>query len=277
MPGDFSIGKSPLFLQVTEHVFVLTAKENCRMQILISIDDTDNLDSPGTGALASQIANDLEGNGWGRCGFITRHQMLVHPDIPYTSHNSAMCFPAEIGEDCLEKVIGYSADFLVRESAAGSDPGLCVVVIDSLAESGELIRFGQSAKVSVLTKEAAYELARRTGTHLSEHGGTGHGVIGALAGAGLRLSGNDGRLKGQLRFAEHESIVSVAALCARDDVDVVRAMDGNSVANHDMVRLGDKVKTVLLDGQSVLLVVAADGAADGARWQTCSRQMLKRH
>lgn len=247
------------------------------MHILISIDDTDNLDSPGTGALASRIAADLEGNGWGKSGFVTRHQLLVHPDIPYTSHNSAMCFPAEIREECLEEVTGYCADFLVRESAPGSDPGLCVVVVDRLAESDELIRFGRSAKVAVLTKEAAYELARRSGTHLSEHGGTGHGVIGALAGAGLRLGGNDGRLKGQLDFAGHERIVSAAALRARMDVDDVRTLDGGAVANPDMVRLGDKVKTVLLDGLSVLLVVAADGAADGARWQTCSRQLLKKH
>ncbi len=106
------------------------------MQILISIDDTDNLESPGTGALASQIAADLESNGWGKSSFITRHQLLVHPDIPYTSHNSAMCFSAEIEADCLEQVISHSAGFLARESAEGSDPGLCVAVIDRLPESG---------------------------------------------------------------------------------------------------------------------------------------------
>ena len=154
------------------------------MQILISIDDTDNLESPGTGALASRIAADLESNGWGKSSFVTRHQLLVHPDIPYTSHNSAMCFSAEIEADCLEQVISHSAGFLARESAAGSDPGLCIAVIDRLPESDELIRFGRSAKASVLTKESAYELARRVGIHLSEHGGTGQGVIGALAGAG---------------------------------------------------------------------------------------------
>ncbi len=102
-------------------------------------------------------------------------------------------------------------------------------------------------------------------------------MIGALAGAGLRLGGNDGRLKGQLDFAVPGGVVSVAALRARDDVDEVRALDGSSVANEDMVRLGEKVKTVLLDGKSVLLVVATDGTADGARWQTCSRQQLKKY
>lgn len=246
------------------------------MQILVSIDDTDNLDSPGTGALASGIAADLENNGWGKSSFVTRHQLLVHPDIPYTSHNSAMCFSAEIEDECLDQVISHSARFLARESAAGSDPGLCVVVINHLLESDELIRFGRAAKETVLTMKSAYELARRTGVHLSEHGGTGQGVIGALAGAGLRLGGNDGRLKGQLAFAVPGGIVSVAALCARDDVDEVRALDGGSVTKGDMVRLGDKVKTVLLDGKAVLLVVPVDGTTDGTRWHTCSRQQLKK-
>ncbi len=247
------------------------------MQILISIDDTDNLESPGTGVLASRIAADLESNGWGKSSFVTRHQLLVHPDVPYTSHNSAMCFSAEIKENCLENVIRYSSEFLVKESAAGSDPGLCVADISGLLNSGELIGFGRSAKESVLTKEAAYELARRSGIHLSEHGGTGHGVIGALAGVGLRLGGNDGRLRGQLVFTETGGLVSVAALRGRADVDEVRALDGSAVTNRDIVRVGEKVKTVLLDGHSVLLVVAADGMTNGVRWQTCTRQLLKKY
>ncbi|MDD2852790.1 MAG: hypothetical protein PHY09_12945 [Desulfuromonadaceae bacterium] len=247
------------------------------MQILIGIDDTDNLDSPGTGALASQIATDLDSNGWGKSSFITRHQLLVHPDIPYTSHNSSMCFRADIKDECLEQVIGHAAGFLARESAEGSDPGLCVVVVDQLTEPSELMTYGRLAKESVLTKESAYELARLSNIHLSEHGGTGQGVIGALAGAGLRLGGNDGRLKGQLYIGEPGSIVSVVSLVARDDIDEVQSLDGGAVENRDMVRLGEKMKTVLLGGKAVLLVVATCGAPDEARWQTCSRQQLKRY
>jgi hypothetical protein len=247
------------------------------MRILISIDDTDNLESPGTGALASQIADDLESNGWGKSSYVTRHQLLVHPDIPYTSHNSSMCFSADIGEEYLDRVITYAANFLERESAPGSDPGLCVVVLDRLPDSAQLISFGKSAKESVLSKESAYERAQQLGLHLSEHGGTGQGVIGALAGAGLRLGGNDGRLKGQLYFGAPGAIVSVAALACHDTVDEVRSLDGSSLSDRDMVRLGEKVKTVLLDGHSVLLVVPNEGVLDGPRYQTCSRQLLKRY
>ncbi len=247
------------------------------MQILISIDDTDNLESRGTGALASELAREVEEKGWGVTRFITRHQLLVHPDIPYTSHNSSMCFAAEIDETRLESIIQHAAAFLSRESAPGSDPGLCVAAVDRLTAPRELIAFGQRAKQAVLTKGEAYAAARELGVHLSEHGGTGQGVIGALAGAGLRLSGNDGRLKGELRFASPGGVISVAALCDRDDVDEVRILEGGSVDSGDLVRLGEKVKTVLVGGKSVLLVIPAREAVDEACWETCPRHLLKKH
>src|SRR5512144_2124182 len=123
------------------------------MRILVSIDDTDNLESRGTGELASLIAEDLESFAWGQSRYITRHQLLVHPDIPYTSHNSAMCFTAEVGEAHLESIIDYAASFLARESATGSDPGLCVVAVDRLVSLEPLIAFGRKAKQSVVTME----------------------------------------------------------------------------------------------------------------------------
>jgi hypothetical protein len=247
------------------------------MRIMLCIDDTDNLESRGTGDLAADIALALKKNSWGECSYITRHQLLVHPDIPYTSHNSAMCFSAEIGDGTLAKVIDHAAAFLARESAVGSDPGLCVAVVDRLECANDFLAFGRRAKETVLSKEEAYAVAHRTGVHLSEHGGTGQGIIGALAGAALRLGGNDGRLKGQLRFTSPGSVISVARLRERDDVDDVRSLDGRSLADNDPVRLGDKVKTVLIDGSAVLLLTPANPAEDGASWRTCSRQQLRNY
>lgn len=246
------------------------------MRILVSIDDTDDLDSRGTGELASLIADDLERNGWGTSSFVTRHQLLVHPDIPYTSHNSAMCFSADIDDNHLERVIGYASEFLGRESAPGSDPGLCVAVLDRLGDHDGLVAFGRQAKQAVLTKEAAYELAHQLGVHLSEHGGSGQGVIGALAGAGLRLSGNDGRMKGGLKIPAGNGIISVADLIGTfTEVDVVRSLTGEAVADDSLVKIDEKAKTVLLDGLSVLLVTPSpDGAVP---WQTVHRKQLKRY
>ena len=247
------------------------------MQILVSIDDTDNLDSRGTGELASLIAADLEANGWGESSFVTRHQLFVHPDIPYTSHNSAMCFSARVADAALESFIAHASAFLARESAPGSDPGLCVAVLDRLSDPDGLLSFGMLAKSVVLTKDDAYSAAKRCGVHLSEHGGTGQGVIGALAGAGLRLGGNDGRLKGQVRFDQPDGLISVAELCSRPEIDLVSTLDGFILAGNELVRLGDKVKTVLRDGRSVLMVTPANPVMDRAPWRNCSRQQLRNY
>jgi hypothetical protein len=188
-----------------------------------------------------------------------------------------MCFTADVEEGALDKIIAHASDFLARESAEGSDPGLCVAVIDNLLDQGGLLHFGRRAKQEVLTKDQAYEAARLTGVHLSEHGGTGHGVIGALAGAGLRLGGNDGRLKGWLDVATVNGAVTVAELLEHPHVNAVRTLDGTEVHGEDLVKMGEKAKTVLLDGMAVLLVSAARGDAGGAPWQTVPRQQLKRY
>jgi hypothetical protein len=246
------------------------------MKIYICIDDTDNIDSRGTGELASMLSDDVEKYAWGKCSYITRHQLLVHPDVPYTSHNSSMCFSAEIDGGSLETLIVYASEFLERESAEGSDPGLCVAVSGRLDSPLPIIEFGRKAKEFVVTQDEAYELAGRLGIHLSAHGGTGHGVIGALAGVGLRLSGNDGRMRGGLELGAENSIVKVSDICAHPHVDSVKSLDGDVLRGDELVVVGEKIKTVLRDKESVLLVIPSEGMADSARWRTCPRQLLKK-
>lgn len=247
------------------------------MKVFVCIDDTDNLESRGTGELASMLACDVVNNGWGKSSYVTRHQLLVHPDVPYTSHNSSMCFSADINEAHLETLISHASDFLEKESAEGSDPGLCVAVAERLNNSEALIEFGRKAKQVVVTQSEAYELAQRLELHLTAHGGTGHGVIGALAGVGLRLSGNDGRLKGWFNFRSANGIASVSDLCALPGIDSVRSLDGKTLSEEELIKTEDKVKSVFLGGKSVVLVTPAVGGSGEAPWQLCSKQQLKKY
>jgi hypothetical protein len=248
------------------------------MKILICIDDTDNIEiKRGTGQLAALLIEQIEAKGWGICEAITRHQLFVHPDVPYTSHNSAMCFAVHINSDLLTDIIKFAGHFLETERAVGSDPGLCVVVPERLTNPGWLIGYGFSAKHEVLNKDYAYALANELGIHLSEHGGTGDGVVGALAGAGLRLSGNDGRFRGKLSLALPGQALSVEEICNRSYISKIRnKQDGRNLNNWELVELGETVKAVLMDGEAVLLVnpLAVPGA-QGALWRNCSKDELK--
>lgn len=244
------------------------------MQVLISIDDTDDADSRGTGEIAELIAATLVSRDVASTGRVTRHQLLIHPDIAYTSHNSAMCFRADIAEQALEDVIAICAQVLAAESVEAADPGLAVVVPDRLSDADALMSFGRQAKLFVKTKEEAYSLAKRLGVHLSEHGGTGIGVIGALAGAGLRLSGDDGRFKGKFRLqADEDGVITVAQIKCQD-IGSVRTLDGKVLGDEQRVRVGDETKLVLKDDEAVLMV-EPDDVTTSAQWVAVHRKRLR--
>lgn len=175
--------------------------------IVVCVDDTDDVTrSTSTGKVAELIAaRAVELGGRVRLG-ITRHQLLLSEDVPYTSHNSSMAFEALVPEDCLDAFRADAVRILVAECVAAADPGLAIAVVPSQDTVGDaisqqiadLIAFGMRAKQVYCPKESAYAVASAIPwVSLSEHGGDGQGVVGALAGVGLRLSGSDGRFRGK--------------------------------------------------------------------------------
>ncbi|MBY6186910.1 DNA-binding protein [Marinobacter hydrocarbonoclasticus] len=239
------------------------------MKLYFCIDDTDEIGTKGTGELAQELIDVIEQQGLGRCSAITRHQLFVHPDIPYTSHNSAMCFEVDADPAHYGILCGLAQQHLLNESAQGSDPGLCIAPLARL-DQAKIIAFGQAAKREVLTRAQAYQLAFEMGIHLSEHGGRGDGVIGALAGVGLRLSGHDGRCKGRLKVASDTP--TVAELLAHPEIDAVRTLDGETLPETTPIRLVDKVKTVWWNHQNTLLVVA-----EGHDWINAQKPHLREY
>ncbi len=155
---------------------------------LIGIDDTDNDTSPGTGQLARRLAQEIEQRGAKLLG-ITRHQFLVDDRIPYTSHNSGACIafdsPATLPE------LDFAIDLIADWAAPGSDPGICVAARDEVP--ADAVEWGWAATREVLTQSQAIALARASGILLRPLGGSGDGIIGALASIGLRADGNEGR------------------------------------------------------------------------------------
>jgi len=171
-------------------------------------------------------------------------------------------------------VVDWAGTTLAAESVEAADPGLCVAALSRIGSPERLIDYGRGAKERIFTKEDAYGLARALGVHLSEHGGTGLGVIGALAGAGLRLSGNDGRFKGKFRIPGDGDGVALVSQIKTHGVDDVRTTTGDSVADQERVIVGDECKLVLLDHGAVLLVEAAGDGAQ-ARWRVMHRKALR--
>ena len=155
---------------------------------LIGIDDTDNDTSPGTGQLARRLAGEIERRGANMLG-ITRHQFLVDDRIPYTSHNSGACIAFDSTASLPE--LGFAIGLIAEWAAPGSDPGICIAARDQVPALA--VEWGWAATRQVLTKSRAISLARAGGILLRPLGGSGDGIIGALASVGLRADGNEGR------------------------------------------------------------------------------------
>lgn len=227
-------------------------------------------DSRGTGYLARTLAAVTIADGRAESLGITRHQLLVDPRIPYTSHNSSACLLLRTAASP-SALAATAAAHLERHAAPGSDPGLCVASAGAATDA--IVAFGARAKREVVTEDDARRLASDAGVLLTAHGGTGLGVIGALAAVGLRRGGEDGR------FIE---LGSTRALAGRVSVAELRAAGVEAFAAgeraldlHPDVRIevGDWCRPVLRAGVPTLLIEETTDGAD--RWRAVPRDHIR--
>jgi hypothetical protein len=245
------------------------------MRCLICIDDTDNLESRGTGFRARQLGLRLSEAGLGSLRGVSRHQLYVHPSIPYTSHNSSACLDVDVHDSRLSDARDFCREYLATESADGSDAGLCVAVFDAIAD--EVVEFGRSAKERVPTREQAHELAGRHGIHLEGITGDRMGVIGALAGVGLRRGGHDGRFIWLKGVRELTGTATAGRLLATTGIDSVETIDGRPLPADAEVLVEPWPRPVLLHGRAVLLTEALGGEDESAGWRILSKEAIRRY
>jgi hypothetical protein len=222
------------------------------MRYLIGIDDTDNLESRGTGHRARQMADFLAQQGLIQALGITRHQLLVSPEIPYTSHNSSACLLVQAEPEKENEIWNASCEFLLKESASGSDAGLCLAKWEAV--SAQVRAFGLRAKQVVLTQLEAEQTALDNEIHLQGLTGTHGGIIGALAGVGLHHAGNDGRFLWLPGLRELNGIQTVSELCKRGHFDEIRTLNGTILPPEALVDVGEWVRPILRNNQAILFV-----------------------
>lgn len=225
------------------------------MRVFIGFDDTDTIDADrGTGKLARWFQEDLPHGcrPWG----VVRQQLLVHPDIPYTSHNSSACVVLDVEDDSVRvDLIERAAAHIERHFLEGSDPGLCVAFENGGAAS-RLIEFGRRCAGLVVTQKDALEAA--AGVHLSGHGGTNQGIIGAAAAVGLTMEGWSGRFIEYGRLRELPERVSVSALGERNILVVSMDRDSRVPVPSDIVSTGGWLRPRLWGNRAVLPVLPAE-------------------
>jgi hypothetical protein len=234
------------------------------MRLYIGFDDTDNSESPiGTGKLARYFEALLpEGcRLWG----VVRQQLLVDDRIPYTSHNSSACAVVILRESSAAKVILERAvAHIEKESVPGSDPGLCLAREDDGALPG-LMEFGTRCTQMIVNQREALEAAR--GAHLSGHGGTNDGLIGAAAAVGLTASGWSGRFIEFGRLRDFPGMVRVDEL-ERHGIQVIPMdRDGHAPRDGDRVDTKGWFRPRLLGHKAVIAVAPAGPGLWHTLWE----------
>ncbi|XES77331.1 MAG: ABC transporter substrate-binding protein [Candidatus Bathyarchaeia archaeon] len=228
--------------------------------IYVGLDDTDILGSRGTGRLARDVAADLS-RSFPVFG-VTRHQLLVHPDIPFTSHNSCAVIHVEASQTAADEVFEVAKAGVLKDFIVGSDPGLAVA--EGLV-SPAVVAFGQDAKTMVVSQERALQVAKSCGVRLEGLGGTCGGVIGALAGVGLASLGCDGRFLLRGKNRELQGTRSVAEILAAG-IDEVVTLQGSLLKDGDgQVRVSKNATPSFIRGKAVLFVEWHDGVFEALK------------
>jgi len=232
--------------------------------MIIGLDDTDMPGTPGTNQLARQIADALpDGLTF---DVVLRHQLLVDDRIPYTSKNGSASIGV-VGEalPSLGELLGFLRERVRAFAPAGSDPGLCIVdAVPPPDVPGDVVAFARRCQRQPVRREDAMALARAHGIVLEPLGGTGDGVIGALAAVGLRAWGDDGRVvhRPGWRWPDDLSGEQPVAAILASGVDEIRAPTGT--VRDGVVSVGKHLRPNFRGGRVVLFVESASAGDGGA-------------
>ncbi len=234
------------------------------MKVYIGFDDTDTADAEmGTGKLARRFEALLpEGcRLWG----VVRQQLLVDDRIPYTSHNSSACAvillrePAQ-SDELLERAVTH----IEKESAPGSDPGLCFA-LENGGSLSTIMDFGKRCTKTIVSQKEA--LTAAGGYHLSGHGGTNDGIIGAAAAVGLTASGWSGRFIEFGRLRDLPDTVPVKELMQHGMQVIPMDRDGMAPRTGDRVYTNGWLRPRLLGHRAIVAVVPAGPGLWHTLWE----------
>ena len=221
------------------------------MRFYIGFDDTDTVDSDrGTGKLARWFENELPSPC--RLYGVVRQQLLLDEAILYTTHNSSACAIVEAPDPSfMDELISRAVKHIEHHFIEGSDPGVCLAHEGHSALS-KLISFGRACTTRIVMQDEALRAA--SGAHLSGHGGTNDGIIGAAAAVGLTAYGWGGRFIEFGRLREFAENVQVSDL-EQSGIAVV-SVDGDArvLAPEDVVNTKGWLRPRLWGGSPVLPV-----------------------
>lgn len=246
-------------------------------KIYVSVDHADRTDDGvSTEVVAQEIARRL-------CNeFSSKINMGITEHTLFDQLNHAYCFDINLPRGSVQRVAEIGWETVMEMCAEEADPGLCILPLmmeddgmtedlashaersrrnEILEEHHDLIRFGQRAKREPVTVQEALDMAAQfPQTILKGAGSNRRGMVGALAGAGLRIGGDDGQFIGSYDMT-HFSIRDFGSVaqcigCFRMKygIDPIFAeRTGGALGFHDRIIFVKEAKAVLNAGRFTLI------------------------
>jgi hypothetical protein len=169
----------------------------------------------------------------------------------------------------LPALVERAARHLERHALEGSDPGLCVVT-DGDAALSNLLAFGRRCTKAVVSQKEA--LRAVNGAHLSGHGGTHDGIIGAAAAVGLTASGWHGRFIEFGALRRFPEVVRVGDLEEAGLLVVSLDRDARVPGPDEIIVTKGWLRPRLWGGRAVVAVVPNDNGL----WESLGERRRKR-
>ncbi len=159
-------------------------------QFIVGLDDTDAEGSAGTGALARDLVTRFVEEGLGEHRGVTRHQLLDSPKVKRTTQNCAFALEL-LTNQSLNDVEDWLVRFVRQHAQRRADPG--VAILSRHSDMPHVLAFGRRSQTEVMKLDDASTFSSEANVRLRALGGRRAGSVGALAAAGLRAGGGDGR------------------------------------------------------------------------------------
>jgi hypothetical protein len=220
-------------------------------RFVIGVDDTDAAGGPGTSALVRRMAAKVEDDGFGTSLGVTRHALSESDKLRKTDHNLCYALVIETGRDVLD-VEDFAVDFVRAEASREANPA--VALLSRHSDMPHALAFGRRAQLEVLKLEEAERYAAEANVLVRGLGGSRAGMIGALAAAGLRAGGKDGRYTDLRGIRALAGRVTAGQIRATTDCQHVVDEDGEELDRDDPIETFDWIRPRVEDGEPVLRV-----------------------
>ncbi|MCK9487344.1 MAG: hypothetical protein M0R73_11710 [Dehalococcoidia bacterium] len=218
-------------------------------QFIIGIDDTDGPGCEGTGALVRALAAEVESAGWGRSLGVTRHALMQSDKVAATGENFAYALVIETTRSVLD-LEDDVVDFVRAHASREADPG--VALASRHSDVPHILAFGRRAQTEVMRLDWAQTFSTESNVSLRSLGQKRLGSIGALAAAGLRAGGGDGRFIDLAGIREVEGVITAGEVRERLGIETVLDEDGEPLDRDDPVETFGWLRPRLEGGKPVL-------------------------